>query len=241
MFLCFSSGDRYGVVKSCLYHLKNYGISVWYDYHELILGDTKKEKNFEHAIKNNKYFIIIYSENLFKSPCAVEEEKRIFNELKLRQIIIFPLLYNLKFSELPIEYQRKLENYIYNEINDNTGTLNSINQVVTKVLIDKITTSSFEETPTLAKYNAKNIKDFYVQHLLEVYNHISKDNFNSRITLLFSLYYYIKYKYEINAEICYVCDIIEYLFKFTILNIEYNHKEIIIAELSIVLLLKNTF
>lgn len=55
MFICFSSADRYTVVKSCLYHLKNYGFTVWYDYHELILGDKKREKNFENAIKSNKY------------------------------------------------------------------------------------------------------------------------------------------------------------------------------------------
>ena len=78
MFICFSSADRYTIAKSCLYHLKNYGFSVWYDYHELILGDKKREKNFENAIKSNKYFIIIYSKNLFSSPCAVEEEKLIF-------------------------------------------------------------------------------------------------------------------------------------------------------------------
>lgn len=44
IFLCFSSGDRYSIVKSCLYHLKNYGYETWYDYHELILGDKKREK-----------------------------------------------------------------------------------------------------------------------------------------------------------------------------------------------------
>lgn len=102
MFLCFSSGDRYTVVKSCLYHLKNYGIPVWYDYHELILGDLKKEKNFEHAINSNKYFIIVYSEAFFKSPCALNEEYRIFSQLEERDIVIFPLLYNIKFRELPI-------------------------------------------------------------------------------------------------------------------------------------------
>lgn len=123
MFICFSSADRYTVVKSCLYHLKNYGFTVWYDYHELILGDKKREKNFENAIKSNKYFIIIYSKNLFNSPCAVEEEKLIFEQAKTRNVVIFPLLYNMKFEELPKIYQNKLENLIYNEIDDATGSI----------------------------------------------------------------------------------------------------------------------
>ena len=74
IFLCFSSGDRYSVVKSCLYHLKNYGYETWYDYHELILGDKKREKNFEKAIQACDYFIIIYSYNYLNSPCAINEE-----------------------------------------------------------------------------------------------------------------------------------------------------------------------
>lgn len=78
IFLCFSSGDRYSIVKSCLYHLKNYGYETWYDYHELILGDKKREKNFIKAIQTCDYFIIIYSNNLLNSPCAINEESLIF-------------------------------------------------------------------------------------------------------------------------------------------------------------------
>ncbi len=241
MFMCFSSGDRYTAVKSCLYHLKNFGIPVWYDYHELILGDTKKEKNFEYAIKNNQYFLIIYSDNLFKSPCAIEEEKRIFDELNRRSITIFPLLYNIKFTDLPITYQSKLENYIYNEIDDTKGTLSSINQVITKILIDKINKTTYDKTPTLSDYSITPLSDGYIKQLIDSYNHISKDNFNSRITMLYCIYYYIKSNYGIKQEISYVYQTIEYLFTFTKLNIEYNHKELIIAELSVIILLNTIF
>lgn len=241
MFMCFSSGDRYTVAKSCLYHLKNFGINVWYDYHELILGDGKKEKNFEYAIKNNQYFLILYSNNLFKSPCAIKEEKRIFNELNTRNITIFPLLYNIKFTELPISYQNKLENYIYNEVDDTKGTLSSINQIVTKILIDKINKTMYDKTPTLSNYSKKNLSDDYIKQLLDTYNHISDENFNARITMLFAIYYYIKCNYGIDQKINYVYKIIEYLFAFTKLNIEHNHKELIIAELSMIILLDTIF
>lgn len=241
MFLCFSSGDRYTIVKSCLYHLKNYGFSVWYDYHELILGDYKLEKNFKYAIKSNKYFIIIYSKNLLNSPCALEEEKIIFEQSIERDIVIFPLLYNIKFSELPLEYQNKLENLIYNEINDQTGTLNSINQVITKILIDKLNHSPFEITPSLDTINLVNIADSYLHGLLSYYRNIDKGNFNARISLLFCVEQYVKTTYIVDSKNKYLYTILEYLFKFTNLNIEYNHKELIIAELSIILLLQTIF
>lgn len=241
MFLCFSSGDRYTAAKSCLYHLKNYGINVWYDYHELILGDCKREKNFEYAICNNKYFIIIYSKNLFKSPCAIEEERRIFEQSSKRDVVIFPLLYNIKFSELPVEYRIKLENLIYNEIDDSTGSLNSINQIISKMLVDQINTSQFDITPSIEDINLDNINDYYITEVIQCYKIINKENFNSRISLIFCLIKYIKSNYSIDTYSKHLCTILEYLFKFTCLNIKYNHKELIIAELALILLIKRIF
>lgn len=239
MFLCFSSGDRYTAVKSCLYHLKNYGISVWYDYHELILGDCKNEKNFEFAIKNNDYFVVLYSKNFFNSPCAIIEEQRIFDELKRRQIVIFPLLYNMTFEELPDEYKDKIENFIYNEINDQTGTLLSVNQIVTKYLIDIINESTFDVTPSITKYVFSNLRDKYILKLLDSYKAISTDNFNARISVLYCIYLYIENKKTIKKELQYLCRILKYLFTFTNLGVVFNHKEIIIAELSIIILLQS--
>lgn len=241
MFLCFSSGDRYTVAKSCLYHLKNYGIPVWYDYHELILGDKKREKNFEYAIKQNKYFIIIYSDNLFNSPCAVTEEENIFKQILDREIVIFPLLYKIKFYNLPVACQNKLENIIYNEVDDKTGTLSAINQIVTKILIDKLNLSSFDITPSLDFYDTSFINDSFLQTILYNYNNISKDNFNARISILFCIYQYIKNSYNILPSLNYISKILEYLFKFTNLNVAYNHKELIIAELSIIILFETIF
>ncbi len=239
MFLCFSSGDRYTVVKSCLYHLKNYGIPVWYDYHELILGDLKKEKNFEHAINNNEYFIIIYSEAFFKSPCALQEEGMIFSQLKDRKIVIFPLLYNIKFNELPLAYKNKLENLIYNEIDDISGSINSINQIVTKYLIDKLGIPSTAKTPTLYEYDASKITDLYIQELMRDYINIASDNFNARISLLSCIFKYLENKTVISKEYNFISHTIRYLLKYTNFNIEYNHKELIIAELCILNLINN--
>ena len=238
MFFCFSSGDRYTAVKSCLYHLKNYGIPVWYDYHELILGDAKREKNFEYAIKTNRYFLIIYSTHFFNSPCALEEEKRIFDELSLRDIVIFPLLYNIKFNDLPTPYKNKLENYIYNEIDDKSGTVSSINQIVTKILIDKINNTSFDLTPSLSTYNNSCVSDKYIVNLLDAYNKLANENFNARIAILFCLSEYIK-SHDLVREQSFAFKIIEYLFSFSRLNIPYNHKELIIAELSIIIILNS--
>ena len=63
IFLGFAAKDRYTVAESLLYHLENYGVPVWYDRHDLIIGDNRQKENFEKGIIESKYAIIIFSEN----------------------------------------------------------------------------------------------------------------------------------------------------------------------------------
>ncbi len=238
IFLCFSSRDRYSVVKSCLYHLKNYGFDTWYDYHELILGDKKSEKNFVNAIQSCDYFIIIYSYNLFNSPCAVKEEELIYAEAARRNVPIFPLLYNIKFHELPSHIQEKVDNIIYNEITDNTGTIEPINQIVVKILLDEMGYNEFSFTPFLNSSLLNTIKDDFLKDILTEYLEISKDNFNARISILYCVYKYIAMNNVLENTPIHYSQIIHYLCHYTKLNIPYNHKELIIAELIIINLLR---
>lgn len=238
IFLCFSSQERYTIVKSCLYHLKNYGYDTWYDYHELILGDKKEEKNFVNAIQFCEYFIIIYSNNFFKSPCAITEESRIYAEVDKRDITIFPLLYNIKYAELPIETQNRIENLIYNEVTDETGCISSVNQMVVKMLLDEMDYDEFDFTPHLTSSKIEQLYDKYLKGILSEYINLSRDNFNARVCILYCAYKYIKETITTVNIPYHYCRTIEYLSHYTKLNIPYNHKEIIILELVIMNLLK---
>lgn len=62
IFLGFAAKDRYTVAESLLYHLENYGVPVWYDRHDLIIGDNRQKENFEKGIIESKYAILIFSE-----------------------------------------------------------------------------------------------------------------------------------------------------------------------------------
>jgi hypothetical protein len=238
IFLCFSSGERYTAVKSCLYHLKNFGMPVWYDYHELILGDNKKEKNFRNAINQCVYFIIIYSHNFFKSPCAMNEEELIFSELKNRSITIFPLLYNIKFDELPNKQKSRLENIIYNEISNKCGCLLSVNQIISKIFIDKLGRSSLDITPKIEIEYANKTNDKFIKSILNAYIQLAYDNFDTRISILYCLY---KYMIAVSSDYeypDYIIKAMDYLFTTSKLHIPLNHEEIIIGELSLMLMWK---
>ena len=57
IFLCFSSKDRYEIVESIYYHIKNIGIPVWYDRNEILMGDDRDYKNFVEGVDSCKYSI----------------------------------------------------------------------------------------------------------------------------------------------------------------------------------------
>lgn len=234
IFLCFSSEDRYSIVKSCLYHLKNYGYETWYDYHQLILGDKKREKNFESAIQVCNYFIIIYSNNLLNSPCAVSEETLIFSEKSKRNIKIFPLLYNIKFDELPCFIKKRLENLIYNEITDDSGCIESINQIIVKILLDEMGYNEFDFTPSINQSLIQKTNNAFIKSILLEYLNIAKENFNARISFLYCIYKYIETNNVLENIPMHYSQTIKYLVHYTKLNIPYNHKELIIAELVII-------
>lgn len=48
IFLGFAAKDRYTVAESLLYHLENYGVPVWYDRHDLIIGDNRPRQIISH-------------------------------------------------------------------------------------------------------------------------------------------------------------------------------------------------
>ena len=234
IFLCFSSHDRYSIVKSCLYHLKNYGYDTWYDYHELILGDKKREKNFVNAIQFCDYFIIIYSKNLLNSPCAVNEEALIYAEAAKRNITIFPLLYNITFNELSFEIQNKIENLIYNEITDATGCIESVNQIVVKILLDEMGYNELDFTPSIDSFLLRRVDNIFLKTILLEYLSISKENFNARISILYCVFKYIETNNVLENIPIHYSQTINYLSHYTKLNIPYNHKELIIVELIII-------
>ena len=109
---------------------------------------------------------------------------------------------------------------------------------MTKILIDKINNTSFDLTPSLSTYNSSCVSDKYIVNLLNTYNELANENFNARIAILFCLNEYIRV-HDLATEKTFVFKIIEYLFSFSKLNIPYNHKELIIAELSIIIILNS--
>lgn len=230
IFLCFSNKDRKTVVQSMMHHLKNYGMNVWYDYHETLLGDDLYESNFEKGILQTKYAIVILSNNFLSSKMANKELDLIFDQKNSKNITIFPIFYNITPDFLPCSY-KWIKELKYREVTKRTGTLSTCHQIVCKIFSDLINNIDFQSNEdNLGGYFAD---DSYFKLIIKFYKSIDKNNLNARIATLFSIYFYIKNHYPEEIPKFVDC-IFERLMAYTKLSIKLDNRELQIMEKAII-------
>lgn len=234
IFICFSHVERYIVAQSLSYHLKNYGHHVWYDYDELFIGDNGDYLNFEEGLYKARYVIIIVSHALFKSPCAVLELEQIYSLLKKRAINVIPVLYNIYSKDIPKEFQW-INDIIYAEITNETGTLDVATQITAKYLEDIIRNTTLDRLNTItikcSEYNS------YLKKVVSCYLKIDNNNINARISILYSLYLFLSIFFDLSNTPNYCTKSIDYIYEKTNLNLPINFKELSIMENCVVILL----
>lgn len=233
IFLCFSSKDRYTIVESIMYHLKNYGLSVWYDYHKLILGDDRDYRNLIEGIEQNNYAIVLLTENVFGCVCANDELNVIHRQYINGQIHVFPIFYKITALELPLNYQW-LCKLIYNEVDDRTGTLMTCNQIILKYLLDK---NALYKTKVLTDYIRIPVQDNYIKEMISIYFEVDYDNINVRMAILYSIFKYLTCKYDSFQYPHYCLRTFKRLYELTKLKIQIDFKELSILENSLLLML----
>ena len=229
IFIGYSSKDRYTIVESMVFHLKNYGFNVWYDFHDMYLSDARFETNFEHGIKDSKYVIFILSPNFFTSKCAVEELDYAQTLYEQGTIKLFPILYLLEANQLP-EHYNWIRKIIYNEINKNSGTLFVTNQIIEKLLYDQVKTMDLRSMSEIAQYCSNN-NLCYLHKLAEAFINLDLGNYSARIAMLYSMYLYVDTQNENNT----IDIIIHRIINFTSFNISLDHLSFSIFQLAVII------
>lgn len=233
IFLCFSSKDRHSIVESFLYHLRNCGMETWYDRSKIVLGDERNYKNFNEGILQNKYSLIILSKNTIESVCANEEIDIIYKQYKTGKMTVFPVFYELKARDLPMKY-KWMTSLVYKELKASDGTLGTCNHIVVKFLNDLIIAEKYKTiedcTNMLNKAGEK-----YISTILSNYLQIDHQNYNAKISLVYCVYQYCTTKI---AQIKPLVSLpFEHMFAINKLNLKIDSREVLILELSSVLLL----
>lgn len=234
IFLCFSGKDRKTVVQSMMHHLKNYGMNIWYDYHETLLGDDLYESNFKKGILKTKYAIVILSDNFPSSKIANRELDLIYEQRNNNDITVFPIFYNISPDTLPCRY-RWIEKLKYREVTKRTGTLSTCHQIVCKILGDLINNIDLQFNDyDFSEY----FDDSYFNSMTEFYISIDKNNLNAKIAILFSIYFYIK-NHCLQKIPKFIECIFERIISYTKLSIKLDNRELQIMERCIIFTIIN--
>lgn len=240
LFICFSSRDRYNIVQPIVYHLKNYGVNVWYDRYEMVMGDDRFKKNIEEGVGKCGYALIVLSQNTIDSICATEEINILKSRYYKGEVIVFPVLYELKPCDIPSKFGW-IKNLIFKEVNHTTGTLEICNHIACKITRDILDSCRYKTIMEIVNSNLSLPKP--IKSLLEKYTKIDNANLNSRIALLYATYIIIVESN--NLTITLLCEVptkaFERLFTEALLNLTVDYRELWLLENSMCILIEYYF
>lgn len=236
VFICFAAEDRYQIAEPIMFHLKNYGVSVWYDRYSLIMGDNRIEKNLIDGASKCKYAVVIISEFTAESPCAMEELTIIKTQYEAGVTFIFPVLYEISPDRLPTSLLW-IKDLIFKEANSSSGTYEICNHITCKITGDMLQEFRIKSIQDIAD-NLLDTLPLSTYAILKSYQETDAENLNSKVALLYSAYITIKVLIKPSNERLthFVSCIFERLFSETKLNLEIDYREIWLLENSICLL-----
>jgi len=229
VFIGFAAEDRYNIVEPIVYHLKNYGINLWYDRDMLLLGDERVKKNLIEGAAGCKYAIIVLSENTAASMCALEEISIIESRFNQGEVTVFPILYELLPNDLP-ENLDWVKTLIYKEVDRNSGTREICNHIACKITEDYLNGRNYKHIQDVFIASPKELP-LSTQAILNSYQEIDCANLNSRVSILYAIYHtmiHIHSNTSWTSQI--VVKIFERLFAETRLSLNIDYREIWLLE-----------
>ena len=230
VFVGFAAEDRYTIAEPIVYHLKNYGISTWYDRQKLLLGDNRTEKNLIDGAGRSTYACIIISENTKDSICAMEEFAIIEERFFRKEITVFPILYELSPSKIPKDLYW-VKDIIFKEANRSSGTRDICNHIACKITGDVLSTHTIKRVEDIISVSA-NLLSAPIAALFYSYLQIDQSNLNGRIAILYSIFLVMTTSKKLpdNPPMHIVNCVYNRLFSETKLNLPIDYRELWLLE-----------
>ncbi len=197
LFIAYSKKDRKHLVNPILFHLKQMGVNVWYDFYEMFLGDDRLEANFDKGLACCHYTLFLITPNLFQSNCAREELEYAQVLYENKKLVVFPAFYNYSPEELALEYTW-MKNIIYNEITKRSGTCYLANQIIERILNDKI--ERLAHTSILSFLNTSLYNQPFLKEMIFCVKETFEDNYKVKIGLLYGVYVHCTLEQQLETD-----------------------------------------
>ncbi|MCL2722729.1 MAG: hypothetical protein FWD47_15475, partial [Treponema sp.] len=129
-------------------------------------------------------------------------------------------------------------------INEKTGVIITVNQIINKVLKDELLHCKYKSLTSLHAYLSNHCNDKFVLKIIEDYLKINDSNLTARITLLYSLCIYIHTNnIDFNIEMFpqHFWKGFYRIFDYTRLSLNIDARETILLESEIIILLNKIY
>lgn len=232
VFIGFAAEDRYDIAEPIVYHLKNYGVPIWYDRYMLLMGDNRQTKNFVEGIENSRYACFVISRHTKDSVCAMEELLAIRERYYQRKMTVFPILYEISPSELPVDLFW-ITQLIFKEVNKSSGTREICNHIICRISQDILNEDCFKIKCLQDIISANNLSiPLFSRAILSSYLNVDQSNLNARISLLYAAFLTISMSIDFpqNVTLHMVYKVYEHLFSETKLNLPIDYRELWLLE-----------
>lgn len=197
IFVCFSGKDRHTCVKDAVCGLQDYGVDVWYDYQQSLLGDKLE---FHEQLQKASYAIVFFTDNFYGSKIANEELKHIRQRVDNQSLHLFPLFFHGTIGHLKDEY-RWISLLKYKEVYDNAALQQAIKQIVCKLLVDEFAASSCHYFFSDEFYCSDVVAhDGFLKEAISTYRSLSNGNYSARVATVYMLYTYFKTHLALNIR-----------------------------------------
>lgn len=238
VFIGFAAEDRYDIVEPLVYHLKNYGIEVWYDRHMLVMSDNRVAKNLIEGATECDYAIMVLSRHTAESNCALEEISIIESRFAQGNVTVFPVLYEISPDELP-EKLCWIKTLIFKEVNRSSGTREICNHIACKITNNLLVSRNYRHIQKIASSPPEELpRD--CEAILKSYLGVDHANLNSRVSLLYAAYLTITHmQVNIDWATPMAIRIFERIFSETRLSLAIDYREIWLLENAICLLVND--
>jgi len=97
VFISHSSEDKEVVAIPLTKILKESGLTVWLDKHELFIGDSLRRK-IEEGLFNSRFGVVILSENFFKKEWPQKELDALISKEEGQSKVVLPVWHNISKS-----------------------------------------------------------------------------------------------------------------------------------------------
>lgn len=229
IFICFSSKDVQEPLREVLLYAEKYGLPVLYDPARLSADDDYNLKSFKTGIDKADYAILLLTPNSVSSTCIQEEIHQICSRYEKRNMVIFPILYNLESGRLPLQW-RFLTKMMYYEVYEKSEVFGICNHIICHILMDELNKYPYRELQTFILQNQNIPLMNYPIRLLNAYSSVDDSNQKVKVSLLYALYTYIRSSYNIHVIPQFYYIGIHKLFDAARLRISVDEREIIILE-----------